>query len=309
MQSQPIPPATDKRNLIIDSLDPLLAPHIVITSPDFPYDGYWAFVQNGVGPQLEADTLLVPPTVSGNKIEAAAQERLVMYHVIPSLHRKHFKSAVILASSLASAFRRRWDCPQFAKDVETPFHWTDAAEPLLAHLSRDPSSLIIDSAHPCTTPHIVITEAAPQDPWEASANNTPNPQDCAFGYYLTVPSPAVDVVNVCEPAHPCCDDPYFTWAEASEGDGEVEAYDGDYDWSHLSESESGSDDDSPVLLTPPRRVLPLDVAVSQSDDTCSLSTTTKTEPLRMYEDDDDEDGLPPFDDWYMDIAQRAALAC
>lgn len=60
--------ARDKRNLIIDSPNPFLTPHIVITPPDHPHDGYWAFVENGVGPQSEPNSLLVPPIVQGSSI-------------------------------------------------------------------------------------------------------------------------------------------------------------------------------------------------------------------------------------------------
>lgn len=244
-----------------------------------------------------------------------------MYHVIPSLHRIHYKATVILASSVAFDFRRRWDCPGFRDKFEKPFHWSDEAEvsftyqdmhlpytrntkaepslqPLLAHHSRDPSSFVIDSAHPCTVPHIVITEAPPQDPWEAIVNCTPNPQDCGFGYYLTVPSSLVDTINTELPGFHTCDDPYFTSPES--------AYDSSSELGVISESESGSDDDSPILLTPPNsssKLLDIDVVIS---DSCLHTTTTD---FQIYDDEDDEDDLPPFDDWYLDIAQRASLSC
>lgn len=43
----------DKRSLIIDSLHPEVAPHIVVTPPDHrdAWDLYWAFCVNTVGPQ------------------------------------------------------------------------------------------------------------------------------------------------------------------------------------------------------------------------------------------------------------------
>ncbi|THH30701.1 hypothetical protein EUX98_g3501 [Antrodiella citrinella] len=344
---------TDKRNLILDSIDPTFIPHIVISPPDYPYDGYWAFVQNGCGPQHEPNTLTVPPVVAGSSViwppwkdrhlvwhsarcarraspapaespyacesmpvapqarrvfnvvkfdiamENAAQERLVMYHVIPSLHRIHYKATVILASTVALDFRKRWDSPRYAAQFEKPLHWTDQAEALLASYSRDPSSLVIDSPRPCTIPHIVITEAPLQDPWEAFVNNTPNPQDCGYGYYLTVPSALVDHVNVAWPADEhTSDDPYFasplsmSLSECSDD--------------NTGESESGSDDDleSPLPLTPPTSHLEFDVDVVMPD-ACRKTAPTAT----FYVDEDEEDDLPPFDDWYLDIAQRAIQSC
>ncbi|KAH8094869.1 hypothetical protein BXZ70DRAFT_341647 [Cristinia sonorae] len=349
----------NKRNLILDSANPIINPHIVITPPDFIFDGYWAFVQNGVGPQVETNALSVPPVIQGcstiwppwqdrhyawhtaqyarnalpgpsespyapsmsmglgepkrvfnlarfaSAIQSAAQERLVLYHVIPSLHRIHYKAAVILASTIAFEFRRRWDDPGFTAEYEKPFEWTDEAEPLLVQHSRDSSSIILDSPYPCTVPHIIITEAPPQDPFEAQLNNTPNPQDAGYGYYLTVPNIYVDTINVPPPApspYTSYDDPYFACSSSEITFSEDEDLEGIY------ESESGSDeDDSPMLRTPPN--LPLefeDIALSNNGFSGPKSDSLSSSSFEFDDnEDDDEDSLPPFDDWYLNIAQRA----
>lgn len=129
-------------------------------------------------------------------------------------------------------------------------------------------------------------------------NNAPNPQDCGFGSYLTVPSPLLDFVNVSHPDAHTSDDPYFTDAC-------------DSDVSMACESESGSDDDSPMLLTPPSHLYELDDDVMITDGSClqAQAHATSEFQFRLYDDEDEEDELPPFDDWYLDIAQRASVSC
>lgn len=167
-------------------------------------------------------------------------------------------------------------------------------QPLLEVFNRDSNSIVLHSAQPCTVPHIVITEALPQDPWEALVNNTVNPQDCGFGCYLTVPSALVDTINTELHLSHAHDDPYFTSCDVNESEVPL-----------APDSESGSDDDSPVLLTPPSHLSLLDDDVRTSVDSCYPPISSD---FRLYDDEDDDD-LPPFDDWYLDIAQRASLSC
>lgn len=54
----------DRRNIILDSLHPDVTPHIVISPPDQPYHGYWAYVFNNVDAQSYC-SLAVPPTRYG----------------------------------------------------------------------------------------------------------------------------------------------------------------------------------------------------------------------------------------------------
>lgn len=50
----------DGRNLVLDSIDYNLAPHIVITPPDYTWDDYFIPLRNRVDPQWN-DYLAVPP--------------------------------------------------------------------------------------------------------------------------------------------------------------------------------------------------------------------------------------------------------
>jgi len=333
----------DKRNLTLDSNEPALVPHLVIIPPDLPYDGYWSYLHNGVEPQ-SSTSLTVPPRLQGLEywppenlhttwrtahcssvddavyveqsdvawteyalavfsprrfkyaIEAASEERLMLYHVIPSLHKKHFKAAVILASNIAQSFRERWDSPEFVESFEKPFRWTDPAEPLLDYHRRNPLSIILDSTTPCTTPHIIIEEAPLQDPWEACVNSTISPQDCGFGYFLTVPFHHVDFVNVPIP-------PPLNREDTSEYD----TYDDSLMMTPaLSESLLLTEDDS--SWTPGTDSIPLQSEGSRVEFGKSLDSDMSSDIYNSFDDEDDEDGLPPLDDWYLTIMRRQQMA-
>lgn len=55
----------DRRNIILDSPRPDLAPHIVISPPDEPFTGYWAYLANTVDAQSYL-RLAVPPRIYGD---------------------------------------------------------------------------------------------------------------------------------------------------------------------------------------------------------------------------------------------------
>ena len=52
----------DRRNLVLDSEDPDIAPHIVVTPPPFDLNDYYTVAYNQVNPQYP-HRLLVPPPV------------------------------------------------------------------------------------------------------------------------------------------------------------------------------------------------------------------------------------------------------
>ena len=127
-------------------------------------------------------------------------------------------------------------------------------------------------------------------------NNTPSPQDCGFGFYLTVPSTLLEYTNLRPfPSETCEDEAYFACADQESGG---------YDSERAYEYESGSDEESPMLLTPPSRLSDLEIEVVLSEGDSFIQTGSPR--FELY-DDDEDDGLPEFDKWYMDIAQRASL--
>lgn len=340
----------DRRSLIIDSANPALAPHIVITPPDSEdaWDLYWASWQNRIGIQdtsflgvplvdewpsslaslppllgVEPESTIPTPqslpaavVVSDHDIlfpsaprrvcnlsRLRQQEREFVYlgNIITALHRHCYKVSVQAAASVALSFHVRWRDPAFRLRFERPFHWTDAAEPLLSFFSQTLGATIIDTVTPCTTPHIVIEEPAPEQCWALYHNSVPNPQDVGFGQYLTVPSSFVNYVNA-EP------DPY---EEAPDAGMDVD------DSSSAQESEGPPTPDSvgpndvDLVMSSEHEVVMPEV---ESEDACHADVVADTMPYPYSGTgadgysmgDDDDEGLPPFDDWYQSIASRQA---
>ncbi|KAJ3568934.1 hypothetical protein NP233_g5390 [Leucocoprinus birnbaumii] len=126
-------------------------------------------------------------------IEATANERLIVYHVVKALQKHQCKAAAYAASARASAFCRRYETPGFLASIEKPFTWADPAEPLLASTKHMLGATLLESSCPFAAPHILINSPPTQNPWIPWHNAVNDPQD---GRYLTVPSPRVNYINV-----------------------------------------------------------------------------------------------------------------
>ncbi|CAL1701244.1 unnamed protein product [Somion occarium] len=363
----------NKLNLFLESDHPEQSPHIVISPPESPEDGYYGYIYNDVESQCGA-YLCVPPRVEGHgeitilppddrrsawksvlvdsgtkapcpwrtddlappateltaepldgphvfspsnyneEIDLASTERLVMYHVVPALHRTIYKVAAIQASILAAEFRRNWDSPDFAWSVEKPFQWTDPAEPLLAYHHRQTRSLILDSAEPFLAPHIIIEEAEPQDPDEPYVSGTRNPQDYAFGQLLIVPARYVNLINVRRLGEDSYDEDEDEDEDDDEDDEIIGEDEGEYD-EVIDEVESleaipdmypdsSSDSDGPSSPSSPLDATWLDYS-QFSDEVISKDGPADLFDEPEYAIDEDDDELPPFDDWYVSVAQRS----
>jgi hypothetical protein len=183
--------------------------------------------------------------------------------------------------------------------------------PLLAQAKKYFGTLIIDSPTPSITPHIIINEPPLYDanPWINIYNATQNPQDCAFGKYLTVPSMLVEVINsprICAlkepppsgstsdssvPATPLL----FTLVEAMPAHSP-------YTSDLLCDELDNKDMDIPDLKI-----------ISELDDACAEYYDSESEYGSQEDEDDgydeygDEDDLPPLDDWYQQIASRTGV--
>lgn len=167
---------------------------------------------------------------------------------------------------------------------------------------------IIDSIHPFTVPHIIISSPPPQDPRIPWSNATNDPQDAGHGRFLTVPSSRSVYIN-------CPDDDDDSSGFAASP---VSPHDFIDSLDDLSEADS----------TPPCTPFAGDgdtarfwetsdvVAVTDCHQDCggalrvisqkasSQPTCDATNPFFV---DEDEDDLPPFDDWYTSVLTRTQL--
>ena len=97
----------DRRNIVLDSPRPDLAPHIVITPPDRPYEGYWAYLINTVNAQSYS-SLAIPPRVYRDG-----------EYVWPPMEDSHFS----------------WHLGQYVR----PYHYTTSTEPYAGGLQTSDS--------------------------------------------------------------------------------------------------------------------------------------------------------------------------
>jgi len=262
-------------------------------------------------------------------VALAAQERELPFldNISAALHRRQLRLAALDAAFLAPAFKARWEAPELAHRFERTFKWTDEAEPLLSYFNHCLDTTVIDSPTPCTVPHIVIQEPASSEPapFVASYHNpTPSQQDC---YYLTVPGSFVHFVN---------DDESYVWGPSGHTEEEEEdcapllvgAVEADSEmeveadstsasacsWGEGPETPCGSHYELGEAI-----IEEFEDYVEQDEEGLRPSPPlTKSycaaveEPTGMVSVDvfecEEDDELPPFDDWYQSIASRAAPA-
>ncbi|KAH9833756.1 uncharacterized protein C8Q71DRAFT_173179 [Rhodofomes roseus] len=343
----------DRRNIVLDSAHPNVAPHIVITPPDSvdAWNNYWATCVNRTGPQEPAQLqlphrsdgldplacfaapadaearvhraaasdnaqngsdagLFTEPrrVFSSSRLHSRERELLFLDNISAAVQRRQFRLAAQDAASIAPSFRARWQAPEFAHRFERPFKWTDEAEPLLSYFAHCVDTTVIDSPTPCIAPHIVIQEPPTDEPapFMASHHNlTPAQQDC---YFLTVPASFVHFVN---------ENDSQVWGTETDLGMDMEA-----EAESITTSCSGSWSEG--LATPHGSHYELGEAIIEEfeeyvgEDEEGLRPATPPyhavaeEPLENLKatvdvfECEEEDELPPFDDWYQNIASRAA---
>lgn len=145
---------------------------------------------------------------------------------------------------------------------------------------------VFDSANPFRATHIIVHEVLDQHPWEACQNKVPLPQHCEFLTVPGAPCPCHSPVVTREAQLEEEEAVYFT----DESDEDVEADSDELSPTEESDSESVFD----CLDTPQDGV---------------FRFTTASPPSKLRHEfvlEEDEEDLPPFDDWYQDIARRTA---
>ncbi|KAF9464871.1 hypothetical protein BDZ94DRAFT_1255445 [Collybia nuda] len=258
-------------------------------------------------PSLEGNVLNPIGVFSISKfnkfIESASTERLVLCQLVRALQKQQCRAVFFRASTIAQSFRERYnsslDC---LKSFELPFVWSDPAEPILATCSKLLGTTIIDSPCPFLLPHIIICTPPPQDFWIPWNNATNDPQDQSFGNYLIVPSVAVGVINPAEVS---------SWESASCANFDIA----------VDQSESPPTPSSSLPDTPVDERDDLDYFLTRHGDVGDagmetdyyhqslrglppiqeeyLEVESAKLPLRpIFSIEEDEDDLPPLDDWY-----------
>lgn len=171
------------------------------------------------------------------------------------------------------------------------------SKPILLMSQRLLGTTIIDSHCPFRVPHIMINAPPPQDPWVPWNNATNNPQDHGYGNCLIVPCSSVGVINT-HVAGDCLsfiDDWTVDPSENSQcGTPTPETPVDDEDLSFFfvrpgDDIGSGVEDsnDYPGIL---------DFETVSNKLPCSPDVPQPSRSILSIEED--EEDLPPFDDWY-----------
>lgn len=180
--------------------------------------------------------------------------------------------------------------------VDKPFEWVDPGAEISIDCRRYRGNVFIESANYCTVPHIMISDEGNQI-WtrEFCWNFVPYPQDHNYGGWLTLPC-SYGAVNVADSDDACA------WEAASSSTSEQESIDtplDEFDGGDIFVEGHGEpaichDDvweDGPDL----------DTTVKDAFETHDLVNYSPSSGDQIEENEDD---LPPFDDWYQSIAQR-----
>jgi hypothetical protein len=157
---------------------------------------------------------------------------------------------------------------------------------------------IIDSHSPFSVPHIIINSPPPEDPWVPWNNATNNPQDHGYGRFLIVPSPSVGIIN--------------TNVEYWEADSLSDSFSPGIAVDPSESSRSGTptpgtpmdDVDYDIFQVRPEADIDGDMysfdSVAPISYACALPYVPDLPPAprKIFTIEEDEDDLPPFDDWY-----------
>ncbi|KAF8812221.1 hypothetical protein BYT27DRAFT_6410321 [Phlegmacium glaucopus] len=267
----------------------LYYPTVGIVSQDQPA------VRTSAGP------LVFSPTAFQKHLQDTKNDSFNCFYIVTALQRHQLKAAAFTASLKACLFRMRYDTPGFLENIEPQFQWIDPAEILIESLRQTPESVTIYTSYrPCSVPHIVIHESPPNDPYVAWNNSTDAQNYC----FLTLfsPNPSLWGRDACQTADDC-----FTDDSSSLYDSSLPATPKDFASTFAQDLDTLFEEDTYEIqhcndihqqygdeyLVPQYSVTP------QSND-----TTFSSKAKFFIPDDEEEDSLPPLDDWYISIANR-----
>ncbi|KAK7061856.1 hypothetical protein R3P38DRAFT_2831956 [Favolaschia claudopus] len=225
------------------------------------------------------------------------------------------KAAAFAAASAGQCVRAYYDNAIILErlDALAPFVWTDAAQPILAMWRHCMMVTIFESENPfAQVPHIVITGALPNAPWDVEEALIPEQDEC----YLSVPS--WSYLEVIQAQREALDEAYEEWWGE---EGEEEEYEAncEVDVAYCpAASFSESEDESEEARTPsppswPMHAFPSSLtsrleAVCEEDESDAEEIPSATAALvrKPWLQDEDEEDTEEFSQFARRPAMRSA---
>jgi hypothetical protein len=174
-------------------------------------------------------------------------------------------------------------------------------QPILFLSQRLLGTTIIDSHSPFRVPHIIINAPPPQDLWIPWNNATNDPQDHGYGRLLIVPSPSVGVINASVE-----DWEVYSSSDSSAAGSTVDPSESSQTGTPMPETPMDDVDLSFFIARPGDDIgggmvdnfyYPgLSFEPNSNELPCAPDPPQPYRPIFSIEED--EDDLPPFDDWY-----------
>jgi len=258
------------------------------------------------------------------QVLSSSTERLIFRHIVDAIHRHRYKAAAYEACEAALAVCERFSGSNSASQFEKPFVWTDPAQTVLSLCRLFHGTMVFESDCPFIAPHIMVSEPPPQSPWISWGNGI-NPQNFDQLSVFSNCTPVMTSDNTIEIAlsdcgadHECNASTWGLHLFSEDSDG--------------SDSDNYSREETSSPVTPPHGDEFGSVHVNDSQDTreternacsaglfvldreeaCSaLYSRTMSAGLSQSRcetptpDSDNEDDLPPFDDWYISVVEQS----
>ncbi|KAG2156295.1 hypothetical protein DEU56DRAFT_723823, partial [Suillus clintonianus] len=351
----------DGRNIVLDSLYPHIAPHIVITPPVSYADDFYTPNQNRVDPQWpcflnvprlsphmfyhhcplpsshdepagcdskgfhsqsvassgDLDVIQSETRVFSHKrlllaVEASSIERLVFRKIVDGIFRHRRKAVAFEAALSASAVCARFNKSGAASHLERPFVWTDPAQPILLASRHFPGISIIESDCPFRAPHIIIIAAEPHDPWISWSNRV---EDQDYEYLPVYPKrSSTPPINTASLATVSVPGPHH---HVDPDNGFIEPHSDHSRECHLIDIPPPLDESGCLLTLYEKGCMTCTECPHSTPDVDGLTASERMSdglsiircetPTPDFDDEEEEDDLPPFDDWYLSVIERSKV--
>ncbi|KAJ6538566.1 hypothetical protein DFH09DRAFT_1283378 [Mycena vulgaris] len=285
-------------------------PHIAFTPADESWEEFAGRCSNQTNQQWVGSYLRVPPVISEyspygptpkfeptvtvfrHSLFAASVSRLSSQTLYQRLDA--YKAVAYVACLVGFSAREYYEHPSVVAALDNLYvvsRWTDPAGLHLDYWRKCYMTSIYESDHPDKVPHIVVTSALPNPPWEAESGLVPEQDERA----LTVPM--WTYMTELEEQEQEDDDKWYC------GDDEEEVISGTATWSESEEESDAARTPSPPSW-PTRRVFPTSTGrrgsalddlfeEDEEEDEGEVPSVRETPFRRPWLQDDDDEDVPP----------------